>query len=219
MVGESDSVPMNTGSNLSGSKDSESPMQASRPVECLGIDCGFAHGHKCCREPRNQSGSKVEEKWIKQAAFRLNGETKNLETPKQSDEVGLGVLSKDSETPMQAGVRYATPMECCMNPKERCCHRSCRCRRSKSGSGWIQERIQVEEKSIKQAAFRLKAETENLETPKQAGEVGLGVRTKDLPVLPEIPDYIRYPIRWFCCFFDQSCCRKQIAKDKEVKAE
>merc|ERR1712121_253922 len=201
MVGESDSVPMNTGSNPSGSKDSESPMQASRPVECLGIDCGFAHGHKCCREPRNQSGSKVEEKWIKQAAFRLKAEAENLETP------------------MQAGVRYATPMECCMNPKERCCHRSCRCRRSKSGSGWIQERIQVEEKSIKQAAFRLKAETENLETPKQAGKVGLGVRTKDLPVLPEIPDYIRYPIRWFCCFFDQSCCRKQIAKDKEVKAE
>jgi len=173
MVGESDSASMNTGSNPSGSKDSETPMQASRPIECIHIDCGFDHWHKCCRGPINQSGYKVKEKWIKQAAFRLKAETKNLETPKQTDKVGLGVQSKDSETPMQAGVRYATPMECCMNPKERCCHRSCRCRRSKSGSGWIQERIRVEEKSIKQAAFRLKAETENLETPKQAGKVGL----------------------------------------------
>jgi len=220
MVGESDSALMNTGTNPSGSKDSETlmqatyywssdsddsddsedsetPMQASRPAECIHIDCGFDHWHKCCRGPRNQSGSKVEEKWIKQAAFRLKAETENLETPKQADEVGFGVLSKDSETPMQAGVRYATPMECCMNPKERCCHRSCRCRRSKSGSGWIQERIRVEEKSIKQAAFRLKAETENLESPKQAGKVGLGVQTKDSEI--------------DCCF--------DIPKDKDVKAE
>jgi len=233
MVGESDSASMNTGSNpsgskdsetlmqatfyydyidccfnplskccreqrnQSGSKDSESPMQASRPVECLGIDCGFAHGHKCCRGPRNQSGSKVEEKWIKQAAFRLKAETENPETPKQADKVGLGVLTKDSETPMQAGVRYATPMECCMNPNFRCCHRSCRCRRSQSGSGWIQEQIRVEEKSIKQAAFRLKAETKNLETPKQAGKVGLGVQTKDSEI--------------DCCF--------DIPKNKDVKAE
>jgi len=52
----------------------------------------------------NPSGSEVDDKSIKQAEVRLKGETKNLETPKQASEVGDGVQTKDSETPLQAGV-------------------------------------------------------------------------------------------------------------------
>jgi len=54
--------------------------------------------------PKNKgSGSKVEEKWIKQAAFRLKGETKNLKTSKQA---GLGVQAV---------------YDCCFNRLSKCC--------------------------------------------------------------------------------------------------
>merc|ERR1711970_411059 len=69
----------------------------------------------------NPSGSKVEEKWIKQAAFRLKGET--------SKQAGLGVQSKDSETPMQADY-YNDYIDCCFSPLSKCCREQ----RTQSGS-------------------------------------------------------------------------------------